>query len=159
MSVLRGTVLISAATVQSGSLLTHHAKVGDYASLSQKHIVQLLVLLLLVHSICVILQYLSAPCSHKCHTQNNFKMGVSYTILKSIHFLFETSPTCTSTFHWSHSCTGYNSRRPLKCQPGELEKQSGSKVSHKYKGIRFTIHQAYPFHKAGSMLHLGTIRD
>lgn len=102
------------------------------------------------------------PCSHRCYKHNNPQMSVSHITLKSIQFLHEISPISMCTFHWFHSCTGYKLRRPLiffKCPPRELQKQRASKVSHKDRGIVFTVRQTYPFHKAGPMLHLGSIRD
>lgn len=103
----------------------------------QKHIMQHLCSWLTVF----VLPYslMSAPCSHKCYPHNNIKMGVSYIILKSICFLrhllylhaHSTSLTdeqvATQEGPWSSSASPEN------------EKQCVSLVSHKHKGVTFTV--------------------
>lgn len=68
------------------------------------------------------------------------RMTIPKWVLKSIPCWLETSPLSTCTFQQFHSCTGYNSRRPLiifKCSPRDLQKQ---KVSQKDWGSVFTSH-------------------
>lgn len=81
MSVPRCIVLISSATVHSGSLLTHHAEVEGYATIRHRNTPHSTFAPGSRYSSHTILQCLSSPCSHRCYKHNNPQMSVSHIML------------------------------------------------------------------------------